>query len=233
MSRCWWRHSSTPWTRDWVAEMADYRLIENHYVLPTPGGAFHAVSQQEKDPMRGLLCALLRESSTPLLTQEALERWSGLSGEDALEALFHIQNQGWIEGFTDARATPPGALESILPELLPPLSGGGKALLADSHGFYVAAAGFTHEAAVELSALSADIASLDARHYNLTRNNLRLTANAWTLSDAAGNSHLGFWPLFIDEHRFVLVIQDVPQLNQSAFTSMVWALYTRYSNKDA
>ncbi|MCU7845208.1 MAG: hypothetical protein KZQ93_15370 [Candidatus Thiodiazotropha sp. (ex Monitilora ramsayi)] len=212
--------------------MADYRLIENLYVLPTPGGAFHAVSHQENDPMRGMLCTMLRESSSPLLTQEALEGWSNLTGEDAQEALFHIQNQGWIEGFTEVRTSLPGALESILPELLPPLSANGKTLLADSHGFTVASVGFTHEAAVELSALSADIASLDARHFNLTRHNLRLTSNAWTLADAAGNSHLGFWPLFIDEHRFVLVIQGVPQLNQPAFTSMVWALYTRYSKRD-
>ncbi|MCU7797700.1 MAG: hypothetical protein KZQ73_01770 [Candidatus Thiodiazotropha sp. (ex Semelilucina semeliformis)] len=211
--------------------MADYRLIDNHYVLPTPGGAYHAVSHQEKDPTRNLLCALLREETSPLLTQKALETWSGLTGESAQETLFHIQNQDWIEGYTEARTTPPGALETILPELLPPLSASGKALLADSHGFYVAVAGFTHEAAVELSALSADIASLDARHYNLTRHNLRLTTNAWGLIDAAGNSSVGFWPLFIDEHRFVLIIQGVPQLNQPAFSSMVWALYTRYSNK--
>ena len=181
--------------------------------------------------MRNLLRALLREETSPSLSQQALENWSGLTGDDALELLFRAQNLGWVEGFETARSSQPGALEEILPDLLPPLSGSGKALLADSHGFYITAAGFTHEASIELSALSADIASLDTRHQALTHNNLGLTSSAWSLVDAAGNSQLGFWPLFIDVHRFVLVLQGVPQLNQPAFTTLVWALSNRYDDR--
>jgi hypothetical protein len=163
------------------------------------------------------------------LTQQALEKWTGLSEQDALESLYLAQKQKWIEGFPEPRQARGGALEELLPTLLPPLSESGKILLADAHGFYVATEGFTHEAAVELSALSADIASLDARHGGLTRQNLRLGSSAWALIDAAGNSQLGFWPLFIDDHRFVLVLQGEPRFNQPDFTELVWALSTRYA----
>ncbi|MET0070380.1 MAG: hypothetical protein ABW096_10090 [Candidatus Thiodiazotropha sp.] len=214
--------------------MSSYRLIEQRYALPSPAGAFHAASQRNNDPVRSLLCALLQHETTPTVTQPALEQWTGLPGEGAQEVLFHAQSLGWVEGFREARSALPGTLETLLPELLPPLSDCGKALLADSHGFNVAASGFTHEAAIELSALSADLASLDNRHQSLTRNNLRIPTGAWALVDAAGNSQLGFWPLFIDDQRFALVLQGVPHLNQAVFTSLVWALSTRYAgaNRD-
>ena len=211
--------------------MSGYQLTENHYLLPSPAGAFHASSHQGKGPIRTLLRALLRQETSPILTRHALENWTGLTGDDALETLFRAQELGWVEGLETARSSQPGALEEILPALLHPLSSNGKALLADSHGFYITAAGFPHEASVELSALSADIASLDTRHQALTHNNLGLTTSAWSLVDAAGNSQLGFWPLYIDVYRFVLVLQGVPQLNQPAFTSLIWALSTRYDDK--
>lgn len=212
--------------------MKDYRMIENHFVLPTPAGAYYAVSHEVYDPIRAMLCALLRQETTPLLCQDSLEDWSGLTGSDAQETLYLAQNQEWIEGFVEPRAIRPGSLEEVLPELLSCLSDSGKALLADDHGFYLSNTGFTHEAAVELSALSADIASLDARHSGLTHQNLRLASSAWALVDAAGNSQIGFWPLYIDDYRFVLILQGVPLLNQPAFTSLVWSLTSRYAGKN-
>ncbi|MEW8508044.1 MAG: hypothetical protein AB2598_15205 [Candidatus Thiodiazotropha sp.] len=212
--------------------MSDYQLIEGRFALPSPAGAFHAASHRNSDSLHRLLCALLQQETTPALTQQALEQWTGLSGEDAQEILFRAQNLGWVEGFKEARSAQPGSLEALLPNLLPPLSDSGKALLADSHGFHIAASGFTHEAAIELSALSADLASLDNRHQALTHNNLRISTSAWALVDAAGNSQLGFWPLYIDDQRFALVLQGVPHLNQPAFTFLVWALSTRYAGAD-
>ncbi|MEW8680918.1 MAG: hypothetical protein AB2536_03335 [Candidatus Thiodiazotropha endolucinida] len=210
--------------------MSTYRLIDNRFALPTPAGAFHAASQQNSDPIHSLLCALLQHEATPELTQQALEQWTGLVGADAQEALFRAQSLGWVEGYKEPHSAQSGTLEELLPDLLPPLSDCGKALLADSHGFHVSASGFTHEAAIELSALSADIASLDSRHRALTHNNLRLPTSAWALVDAAGNSQLGFWPLYIDEQRFVLALQGIPRFNKPEFTSLVWALNTRYSS---
>ena len=210
--------------------MDRFSLIEGRFAFPSPAGAFHATSNRDKDPLRSLLCALLQQETTPALSQQALEQWTGMSGDDAQEALYRAQHLGWVEGFKEPQTTRTGTLETLLPELLPPLSDCGKALLADSHGFYVAASGFTHEAAIELSALSADLASLDSRHQALTHNNLHIPTSAWSLVDAAGNSQLGFWPLYIDDHRFALVLQGVPRLNQAVFTSLVWALSIRYAD---
>jgi hypothetical protein len=211
--------------------MSEYRLHDNLYLLPTPAGAYAAVANQGSDPVRRLLCSLLRQESTPGMTRQAIETWTGLTETDALESLYLAQHHHWIEGFTQPRQSPNGALETLLPALLPPLADSGKVLLADALGFNVAAAGFTHEAAVELSALSADLASLEDRHRGLIQQNLHLGSSAWALSDAAGNSQLGFWPLFIDTHRFVLVLQGQPQFNQSAFTELAWALSTRYAER--
>jgi hypothetical protein len=177
-----------------------------------------------------LLCALLQQETTPELTQQGLEQWTGLSGSDAQEAIYRAQTLGWVEGFKEPRTSPHGTLEALLPAMLPPLSACGKTLLADGHGFHIADSGFTHETAIELSALSAAIASLDSRHQALTHNSLHLTSGAWALVDAAGNSQLGFWPLHIDAQRFVLVIQGIPHFNIPEFTSLVWALNTRYSS---
>ena len=211
--------------------MNDYRLISDHYVLPTPAGAYIAAAHRSQDAVQRLLCSLLREQSSPLLTQQSLEAWTGLTQQDAQEALYHAQSQRWIEGFSAPRQSPSGALETLLPTLMPELAESGRIMLADSHGFYVAASGFTHEAAVELAALSADIASLDGRHQGLLKQNLRQQCSAWSLVDAAGNSQLGFWPLFIDEQRFVLILQGQPRFNQPAFTDLAWALTTRYSER--
>jgi hypothetical protein len=71
-------------------------------------------------------------------------------------------------------------------------SDSGKTLLADDHGFHIAGSGFTHEATIKLSTLSADFASLESRHQALTRNNLHLTTGARAMVDATGNSQLGF-----------------------------------------
>jgi hypothetical protein len=211
--------------------MGEYRLHDNLFLLPTPAGAYSAIAHRSDDPVRRLLCGLLREESTPKMTLQGIEHWTGQQNAAALESLYLAQQHHWIEGFEQPRQSPSGALETLLPNLLPSLADSGKVLLADSHGFYVASAGFTHEAAVELSALSADLASLDDRHGGLIHQNLRIDSSAWALDDAAGNSRLGFWPLFIHIHRFVLVLQGQPQFNQAAFTELVWALSTRYAER--
>jgi len=212
--------------------MGGYSLIDGHYLLPTPAGAYAAVAYPRVDSVRRLLCSLLSLETTPLLIQEALERWTGLEGEEAQESLYHAQNHLWVEGFKAPRNTPAGALEDLLPALLPPLSESGKALLADTQGSCLAEVGFTHEAAMKLSALNADIASLDTRHGEFMHRDLRLDSAAWSLVDAAGNSQLGFWPLFIGEQRFTLVLQGVPHFNQPAFTELAWTLSTRYAQPE-
>ena len=229
MYLCWSRRCFTRWTQDWWDNMTEYQLADNLYVAVTPSGAYYAVSESTDDPSRRLLRALLRHETSPLLSLEGLKEWLGSKNdEESLELLYHAQNLGWVEGLDEQRDAPTGALEDIIPDLLPAMSGSGKALLADSEGFYVSSQGFVHEAAEELSALSADIASLHDRHHGLLRNNLGLGTAAWSLVDASGNSQVGFWPLFVGDQRFVLVIGGLPRFNQPALTSLIWALSTRY-----
>jgi hypothetical protein len=206
-----------------------YRLLDQQYVLPSPAGAFYSVADPDQDPPRRLLQRLLSGEASPPLSIESLVRWSDTESEDAaMDLLYNLQTLGWVEGFPDVQPAPKGALEDLLPGLLEPLSASGKALLADDQGFYIASAGFNHETAVELSAASADLASLYARHHGLLKRNMGLGTSAWALVDAAGNSQAGFWPLYIADQRFALVIGGVPRLHQPALTDLIWALSKRY-----
>lgn len=210
-----------------------YRLREGLYVLPTPAGAYYAVSGPGDEPPRRLLRALMRGDASAALSQDALIAWTGAEdSETAMDVLYHVQCLAWMEGFDEPQHAPTKALEDVLPQLLAPLSQSGRVLLADAQGFYVAAAGFTHETAEELSAVSADLASLHGRHRGLLSNNLGLNTSAWALVDAAGNSQVGFWPIHVGTHRFVLVIGGVPRLNQPPLTQLIWALSKRYADQD-
>lgn len=212
--------------------MARYRLHQGLFVMPTPAGAFYSASAPETTPSRRLLRSLIADDRSPELRSNVLAEWIGSECEqDALEVLFHAQSLGWIEGFDAPRVPPRGPLEDVLGDLLEPLSMSRKSLLADAQGFYVATVGFAHETAEELSAVSADLDLLYGRHRRLLRNNMTLQSSAWALVDAAGNSQVGFWPLYIGEHRFVLVIGGEPRLNQPALTDLIWALSKRYAIK--
>ncbi len=209
--------------------MSSYRLAEGIYVAATPAGAYYSVCGQEGTPSRRMMRFLLSQAETPLLNPEQLRDLAIADSEDgALALLYHAQALGWVEGLSVAQQAPDGTLEDTLPRFLAQLSGAGKALLADSQGFYICSEGFPHESAEELSALSADIASLQNRHNLLLQNNLGLGTSAWSLVDAAGNSQLGFWPVFVGDQRFVLVISGIPHLNKPALTKLDWCLSKRY-----
>jgi hypothetical protein len=214
--------------------MARYELIPNLYLLPTPGGAYYAATTYGDEPARALLFKLMSLGSTPLLNEDLIHAWTG-SQEPApmLELLFHMQSLGWVQGLRDSRPCPQGALEEVLPALLANLSSTNKALLADNDGFYIASHGYPHETAEQLSALSGDLASLYQRHRGLLRNKLGIPSGAWAVVDAAGDSQIGFWPMYIGAERFVLVISGLPRLNQPAFTDLVWALAKRYGEAPA
>lgn len=212
--------------------MSQFTLRQGLYLYPTPAGAYQAVSAASPDKSRLLLQALLRESSTPVLSIDTLLKLSSSDHEEqALELLYHCQKLGWVQGLDEPLLEPHGALESLLPDFLHTLGETGKVLLADDQGFYLGYSGFAHEAAEELSALSADLATLDKRHSGLLVNNLGIASHAWALVNAFGCSQIGFWPLFVGQHRFVVAIAGVPHFNQPAFVSLVWALISRYHPK--
>jgi hypothetical protein len=102
-------------------------------------------------------------------------------------------------------------------------------LLADDQGFYLATSGFPHEVAEELSALSAELAIIHKRRSGLLMNNMGFDSHAWAIVNAFGNSQIGFWPVFVGKHQFVIVISGIPHFNQPEFVSLIWALSNRYS----
>ena len=210
--------------------MSDFRLISERYVLPTPAGAFYAVSGTAQDSARQFIFSLMAdEQSKYLSADDLLELTDAETEQDALEMIYRVQTLGWVQGEDTVREAPSGTLEDELPALLRALTGSGKALLADHQGFYLATEGFSHETAEELSALTADLASLHQRHSGLLAKNLAIDSSAWALVDASGNSRLGCWPMNIGGHRFTLVISGVPQFNQWPFVQLAWMLTKRYS----
>ncbi len=210
--------------------MQKYRLSETLYTYPTPGGAFHAISNSDPDPSRKFLHGLLCCESTPKLSVETVQEWSGVEDEEgAMSLLHHVQQLTWVQGLEKPIHCPDQPLEDILPDLLAKLTTDGKVLLADNQGFYLAASGFPHEVAEELSALSAELANLNERRSSLLENNLGYKNSAWALIDAAGCSKVGFWPMYIGKQRFVLVISGLPRLNQPDFVNLVWTLSMRYA----
>lgn len=212
-------------------EMSSYELAADCYVLPTPAGAFYAASGTSQDVARSLLFMLLSESFSQQIALDRLCTWTKeISQDDALDLLYRMQTLGWIQGEEEERQAPEGQLVETLPMLLPELSSSNKALLADQQGFYLATHGFSHETAEELSALSADLAALHQRHRGLLENNIGLNSAAWAIVDGSANGQLGFWPLFIGNQRFVLVLAGMPRLNQPAFVNLIWLLNKRYSS---
>ena len=208
--------------------MADLTLNDDLYIAPSSAGAYYAIANPAMEPVRRFLFSLMREATTPFLNRFNLQTWTGLGLEESLNLLYRVQSLGWAVGLEEEETAPEQPLEQLLTELLPKLSEEGKILLADNQGFYLTSVGFPHETAEELSALSADLASLYERHSGLLQSNLGMPLQAWGMIDAVGNSQLGFWPLNMGQDRFVLVINGRPCFNQPAFKELVWALTRRY-----
>lgn len=205
--------------------------IPGAYLRPTPAGAFKAVSETGANRLRDFLIALLKQQGHAEINDVNLCKWTGMpSPEEAHEFTKRLQTLGWIQATHEPYKIPIIPFQETLPALLPTLSREGKILLADTQGFYLHSHGFPHEVAEELSALSAEIADMHARRAGALNRNLGLSGSAWALSDAAGHSQLGFWPLFVGSERFVLVIAGSPAFNQPQFVELAFVLYNRFGN---
>ncbi len=212
--------------------VSDYILAESLYLYPTPAGVYYAVSSLELDKPRKFLHKMLMQPQTMALNLNNLKYLMEQNdAQKCFELLHHCQQLGWVQGLDSNREFPSEALEVMLPSMLGKLSENGKVLLADNQGFYLATHGFPHEVAEELSALSAEIATVHERRSGLLIKNMGLKSHAWSIVDAFGNSEVGFWPLFISKNRFVIAIYGIPHFNQPEFVSLVWALTMRYSTK--
>lgn len=210
--------------------MAEFALTPDLYVTPSPAGAYYAAFSPERDLTRKVLFGLMSSENSRPLEISALQDLTGRDETETLEIVHRMQSMQLLQGFSEAQQAPTGPLDSILPKILGDLAGDGKALLADSQGFYVASHGYHHETAEELSALSADLGNLHQRHLDLLSRNMSLHSSAWGLIDAGGTSEVGFWPLYIGSQRFVLVLGGEPNMNRPELVDLIWALSLNYAD---
>jgi len=210
--------------------MSSYALAEGLFLYPTPVGSYYAISSNEDNKSRKFLKRLLNQTETPELTLDTLKMlMDEPNDEKALDLLHHCQKIGWVQGVDEIIKPPEGGLEDVLQALLENITEKGKVLLADDQGFYLVCNGFPHEVAEELSALGAEIASVHQKRAGLLVHNLGLASHAWAIVDAFGCSQIGFWPIFIGDTRFVIVISGIPHFNHPDFVTFIWALSIRYA----
>lgn len=208
--------------------MSLFTINEGLYINITPRGAYYAVQDNTEDVTRSLLIKLMKLEETPPFTTETLAELCDMDSEDASSLIHRMQKLGLVSGQQLVEQAPADNLENILPDLLASLSDSQKVLLAEHSGLYLGASGFPHEAAEELAAISASLSEVYQRHKGLLQGNLGFNQHAWGLIDAAGNSEVGFWPLYVGYNHFTLVIHGMPQLNRPAFKHLVWSLVKRY-----
>jgi hypothetical protein len=212
--------------------MTEFEIVQGMYLWPTPAGAYDAVAGKASDFSRRVILNTLRHKESPALEIDTLMQISGLPADQALAYLYQMQSLNLVQGLEAPRQLPEGNLETVLPRVLAEIAGSNRALLADGQGFYLASHGYHHEAAEELAALSADISNMHLRHQGLIAGNLSLRTAAWALINDGGNSEIGFWPLTVGEHRFVLILNGLPHLNRPATVDLVWLLVNRYGQLD-
>lgn len=212
--------------------MDRYKLTGDYYLHLTPGGAYYATCRSAKETARSFLQRLLQQPETPALSVEMLREWTGLNEHDGLEFIYRLQTSGFIQGLSTPLRAPEDSIESVLSPLLAKLSDEGKAVLAETRGLQLGAVGYTHEVTEELAALGADLASVQERHAGLLHNNLRTRAEGCGIVTASGYSEIGFWPLYLGDEHFILVLGGLPLFNQAAFTNLVWTLGVRYGNRE-
>lgn len=210
--------------------MSQFTINDGLQINITPRGAYYAVQDTSNDVTRNILIKLLFEDTSTALTDSNITEICDMNIEDASNVIHRMQTLGLISGQKEVENAPATNLEDILPDLLGSLSDSRKVLLAEHSGLYLGASGFPHEAAEELAAISANLSEVYERHKGLLNGNLRFNQRAWGLIDAAGNSEVGFWPMYIGYNQFALVIHGMPQLNRPAFKRLIWLLMRRYGS---
>lgn len=198
------------------------------YFLPSPAGAYHAVSMNRPEPAAQFILQILQCHRSPRAELNTIMSLSGLDRTDTTTLIRSMQQAGWLEGFDRPLTVPNEPFEILLPDLLPALSTTGKVVLADPQGFCVANTGYPEAVAEELAALSASLCSIHDRNIALLQDALGLGTSAWGVVNASGNSQVGFWPVHIGINRFVLIIDAMPRLHHPSTTRLLWALVHRY-----
>jgi len=194
------------------------------YLTVTPAGCFYAVENSEPTIARQLLHRILGARLSP-----AMSDYGGLDKDSILA----LQRSGFII-FNSAPVTlPEGSLASLLPKVLPALSERERVVLTESHqGLYLDFSGVSREDAEELAVMAAGFSALAAKRSSLLGGQLSITSRAFGVVDPAGNSEIGFWPLYISDKVFTLIVAGIPRFNTVQFCTLVWALVERYGVPD-
>ena len=195
---------------------------DEQFVSVTPAGSYYAIDQQEHTVAREILHKILSTAVTPLLSDfDGAER----------DSIKQLRRSGFISFSEPQRSLPEGNLSNMLPTLLPKLSECERVVLTESRqGLFLDFAGVSQVEAEELSVLAADFRSISERRTNLLSGQLSITSRAIGFVDPAGNSEIGFWPLYIANNVFTLIVLGIPRFNSQPFCTLVWALIERYGS---
>ncbi|MBR9868485.1 MAG: hypothetical protein GYB20_15320 [Oceanospirillales bacterium] len=208
--------------------MGDYNQDSIRYIAITPSGAYFATLNSAPDDARAMLLQLLSTDFQLLYSLELVSELADLDETQAMGLFQQLLDRGFVALSESPAEIKRGPLEDILPDLLKQISDSGKALLADDQGFCLSSTGYSVEQSETLAALAADLLSLQERHKHILTSDLSVAGDSWGIMNAAGQSQLGFWGIYIGHQRFTLVISDMPKLNQQAFAEILASLARRY-----
>lgn len=201
-------------------------LQNNLYPKVTPSGAFYAVSSPMHSASRVLLANILQADVSDRITDERLMAWAQTNdAHAALNLLYRLQRLEFLYGEEEPSSVMMKVTAEGFEGILGQLSDSNKALLVDQDGFYFANTGFNHETAEEVANLASESTRLLEKHSLLVRNNLNIYHNAMGICDPGGQSELTFFPLYVSDVKYILVIAGLPLLNSEAFVTLVRSLY--------
>lgn len=201
-------------------------LQSNLYPKVTSAGAFYAVSSSTHSASRILLANILQADVQDVITEARLMHWAGADDRaTALSLLYRLQRLEFLYGEEQPSSKLVEVTAEGFQDILGQLSDNDRALLVDQDGFYFANIGFNHETAEEVANLASEARILIEKHGLLVKNNLNIYHNAMGICDPSGQSELTFFPLYVGDVKYILVIAGMPLLNSEAFVTLVRSLY--------
>ncbi|WP_027859086.1 hypothetical protein [Marinobacterium jannaschii] len=203
-------------------------ISPGRFLKITPAGAYYATVGSEPDDARALLLQLLSADISLPYSPELIEELTDLDAQEAKELFDKLLTKGFVELADQPGVIVSEAIEKMLPELLPALSDVGRVVFADDQGFCLGVCGYDDAQAEGLAALAADLGALHDRHRALLGREIDVGGESWGLIDPLGFSQIGFWVLNIGSQKFILVIDQMPKLNQQAFVDLLSMLARRY-----
>lgn len=193
---------------------------ERRFVTVTPAGSYYAIESETKTDSRLFLHSILSRTTTSALSD---------FNDDDIQHIKDLRKAGLVTLGAPQRSLPTGNLSDLLPDILPELSERRRVVLAESRqGLFLDFSGVSPPEAEELAVLAASLCAIWETRSTLLSRQLLIPGSAFGIVDPAGNSEIGFWPLYIAEHVFTLIILGIPRFNSEQFCTLVWALIARY-----